>query len=376
MHIVFTIANNTSVPYFNWFAEKAAKEKKHKFSFVALCKDKPKMIEDVGRYGWNCYWIKYDSDKRKLGVINSFIKLYKLYNKIKPDVVHSHLFDDSLPSLFAARIARVKTRVITKQDATFHYYYAPKWVKMDKFNNWNATVIHSVASRNYEFIIDNEKPKKDKVKIVRNGFPIETLSKYDEKLINSIRNKYGLEGKFVIGTVARLIDWKGHKYIIEAAIKIKQHINNVVFIFAGTGDEAYVNKLNQEIKKNGLEDNFILTGWLEREIMPSLYRCMDIYLHPAINEPFGFAIAEAMINKIPIISTRTGSTDLVAHKKEGYIIKEKSVCDIIEAVLFYYNDENELKQIITNAYSYVVSNLSFIRMYDEHIQLYKTDFER
>ena len=49
MHIVFVISNESSVPYFKWFAEKAAQQKEHKFSFVTLYTEKPKMIEDVGK---------------------------------------------------------------------------------------------------------------------------------------------------------------------------------------------------------------------------------------------------------------------------------------------------------------------------------------
>ena len=44
MHIVFVIANNSSVPYFNWFAEKAAEKKEHTFTFIAMHAEKPKMI--------------------------------------------------------------------------------------------------------------------------------------------------------------------------------------------------------------------------------------------------------------------------------------------------------------------------------------------
>ena len=48
MHIVFTLANNSSAPYFNWFAEEATKQNKHKFSFVVLHSERPNMIDDVG----------------------------------------------------------------------------------------------------------------------------------------------------------------------------------------------------------------------------------------------------------------------------------------------------------------------------------------
>ena len=156
MHIVFVIANNSSVPYFKWFAEKASKEQKHTFSFVMLHSERPQMIEDAKKWGWECHWIKFDDKKRKSSMVSSFFKMYKLFKKMKPDVVHTNLFDDSLPGLLAARLAGIKKRVITKQDTTFHYYYAPKWIIADKFNNWNATDLIPVSKEAEEFIINKE----------------------------------------------------------------------------------------------------------------------------------------------------------------------------------------------------------------------------
>ena len=141
MHIIFVISNESSVPYFKWFAQQAVQQKKHKFTFVTLYTEKPQMIEDVGKFGWDCHWFKFDHHKRKRGMIRTFFQLYRLFKKLKPDVVHTHLFDDSFPGLMAARLAGIKKRVVTKQDTTFHYYYAPNWVIADKINNKNATHI-------------------------------------------------------------------------------------------------------------------------------------------------------------------------------------------------------------------------------------------
>jgi hypothetical protein len=152
MKIVFVIANNSSVPYFKWFAERSAKNKEHQFCFVMLHSESPDMIVDAAQWGCECYWIPFNNEKRKSSMISSFFKLYQLFKKLKPDVVHSHLFDDSLPTLLAARLAMVRKRVITKQDTTFHYFYAPKWVIADKFNNWNATDLIPVSKEAEDFI--------------------------------------------------------------------------------------------------------------------------------------------------------------------------------------------------------------------------------
>ena len=257
-----------------------------------------------------------------------------MFQKIKPDVVHSHLFDDSLPALLAARLARVKVRVITKQDTTFHYYHAPQYVTFDRFNNWNATHIHAVADENRKFIIEKEKAPEHKVYLIRNGFPYKKMTASKEEYTHEFKTKYQLESKFVIGTVARLIEWKGHKLIINAVKQLVKPYPNLKFLWAGTGDENYISELKKMIDESELGETIVIMDWIERYKMPSLYKCMDMYLHPAINEPFGFAISEALMNQVPIAATKTGSTDLIEHKANGYILRENSVKDIIESIEF------------------------------------------
>lgn len=371
MHVIHIMANNSSVPYFNWFAEEVHKHEDVKFSFIAMYPTKPQMLEDMKERGCDCYWVKYDDKKRKRGMVVAFFNLFQLFLKLKPDVVHCHLFDDSLPGLLAARIARIKKRIITKQDTTYHYYYAPKWVYLDRFSNFNATHIHAVADKNKEFIIDIEKAKSEKVHLIRNGFPFDKMTASRQEYIDEFKQKFKLNNRFVIGTVARLIEWKGHPLIIEAAKKLVEQYPNILFIWAGSGDSYYrQNVLEKKINEYGLNNHIIFADWIERTKIPSFYKCLNLYLHPAINEPFGFAISEALMNGIPIAATRTGSTDLVEHKINGFILKESSINSIIESVTYYIENAENASIIANRGCDLAKKNLLFNRMLMEHLALY------
>src|SRR5574337_316178 len=139
MHIVWVLANSSSAPYFNWFAEKAQLQNEFKFSFICMYHEPPKMVNDMKSFGASCYWIQYNSINRKMELIKSIVAIYKLLRKIKPDIVHTHLFDDSFAALLAAKLAGVKRRFITKGDTGFHYFYTPKWILFDRLNNYLST---------------------------------------------------------------------------------------------------------------------------------------------------------------------------------------------------------------------------------------------
>lgn len=371
LHIVQIMANNSSVPYFKWFADEVQKHKEVKLTFIAMYPERPQMLDDMAERGCDCIWVKFDSSNRKSEMIKAMFSLIKIFKKLKPDVVHTHLFDDSLPGLLAARIAGVKKRVITKQDTTYHWYYAPKWVWADRFNNFNATHIHAVATENKKFILEKEKPRKEKVHLVRNGFPYDLMTASKPEWIEELRETYQMSDRIIVGTVARYIHWKGHHLIVEAAQKLVEKYPNLLFIWAGNdGGSGYKNELQNLIDKNSLQNNILMLGWIEREKMPSLYKCMDIYLHPAINEPFGFAISEALMNKIPIIAAPTGSVDLIKHLDNGYILKENNADDIIKALSLYLDNTEKIKQIAEKGHQHALEHLIFDKMWQGHLEMY------
>lgn len=370
LHIVYIMANNSQVPYFKWFAEESKKHTNIKFSFICMFPSEPLMIKEMEGIGCDCFWVKYDAKKRKRQLVKSFFNIYNLLIKIKPDIFHSHLFDDSLPGLLAARLARIKIRIITKQDTFFHWEKSKLLVLFDKFNNLNATHIHAVANRNRKFILNNEKASPKKVFLIRNGFPPESITRVRESSVERIRKEYGLKNKILVGTVARFIEWKGHLEILEAAKFLVKKYPNILFVWAGYGSEEYTSLLKKKIEEYGLENNVLIIGWIKREDMPSFYSLLDIYLHPASNEPFGFAITEAFMNKIAVIASKTGSTDLVSDNSEAIIIRDRNIEDIVSGITSVLNNPELKKSLQINGYNMAMKHLSFSRMWNEFYVFY------
>lgn len=367
MHIVFTIANNSSVPYFNWFAEMAAKENQYRFTFIALCKERPQMIEDVGLHNCECFWIPFDHEERKTGMISSFFKIFRLLKKLKPDVVHAHLFDDALPTLFAAKLARVKVRAIVKADTGFHYQYAPIWMLLDKFNNWNATVIVPPSKEAEKFVLEHENAEKGKITMIHHGIPSKIFTNQSEEFKQELINKYNLKGKIVVGTVSRLIDWKGYDDIIAAAKIIVKEFPDIVFVFVGIGPQEM--ELKKKVKMANLENHIIFTGWMGRAYVPSFYGVLDVYLHAANFEPFGFVIPEAMMNGVPVVSTPTGSAlDSIRHKENGYLLKYKDVDSMVKGLRFTINNGDFFKE---KGKKKALEMFEFEEMFRNYINLYE-----
>jgi len=370
-HVVMIIANSPNPSYFNWFAEINSKEKAFTFTYIFLTTQKPDtLINKVAKMGVTSHWFYFNFAKRKhLQYIFICFKLFRLFRKIKPDVVQTNLFDDSLPGLYAAKLAGVRKRVVTKQDTGFHIRYAPKGIRYDIFNNTNATDIIPVSQESYELIMKYEKPLVSKLKIIHHGVDKDFIDSSTNEQIESLKTKYDLHNKIVIGIVARYVELKGYKEIIEACIILKKKRNDLIFIGVGWGDQE--DELNDLVKLHKLEKTFLLPGRLPYDQIPAFYKCFDVYIHGSHYEPFGFVIAEAMFSKIPIVSTNVGaSRDVLVHKESGYITKMQDPEDIAAGITYML--ENNKQEIAEKAYEIAKKQFAKEVMWNNYKNIFLT----
>lgn len=367
-HIVLIIANSPNPSYFNWFAELNSKNKEFKLTYIFLLTEKTNMEATFRSNGVDVHWFRFNYAKHKpFQFIRLTFQLFALFLKIKPEVVHSNLFDDSLPALFAAKLAGVKKRVVTKQDTGYHILYHPKYIKLDKFINSNATHIIPTSTETKELIMQYESPESSKVKIISHGMSEVGITKSTPEQIAEFKNKYHLENKIVIGSVSRYIELKGYRYIISAAKLAIQKNPNLHFLFIGTGQQK--EELSLLISLNKLENHITLTGRIDFNLIPAAYQCMDIFIHASEVEAFGFVFAEAMFNKVPIISTRVGAVrDALTHKESAYITSFKNPEDIAAGIDFMLQSNRQ--EIAEKAYQICKEKFSIETMWENYKTIY------
>ncbi|MBK6343065.1 MAG: hypothetical protein IPF41_10895 [Flavobacteriales bacterium] len=84
LHVLHTFANNATVPYLSWFAERAAREGNVRYSFVNMHPSRPAMIDEMRQLGFACEWIPYDDRHRKSGLLRALPALYRHIRKHRP----------------------------------------------------------------------------------------------------------------------------------------------------------------------------------------------------------------------------------------------------------------------------------------------------
>lgn len=322
MHVLHTFANNTTVPYLSWFAERAERERSPRYTFIILHAERPAMIEEMEARGFRVIWIRFDDRKRKRGMLRALPLLWWHMMRLRPDIVHCNLFDDSLPGLLAAWLAGIRRRVLTRQDTGFHWLHARRWVALDRWNNRLATDIIAISAENRQFMIDREQAPQGKITLVHNGIPTVATTRRSEETMALLRARFGIgPSHLVFGNVARYVEWKGHRHLIQAAAHIVRTLPNARFLLCGKG--ALRPAMEALASELGVADHIVFIDRVEPTDMPSFYGLLHAYLHAATLEPFGLVYAEAMMNGVPVVSTRTGAAaDAIVDGENGILVDE------------------------------------------------------
>jgi len=78
----------------------------------------------------------------------------------------------------------------------------------------------------------------------------------------------------------------------------------------------------------------VFAGFRQIEELPSFYAGAGAFVHPALEEPWGLVINEAMASGLPVISSRNvgAAEELVLEGKTGYLFDPMSVQDMADAM--------------------------------------------
>lgn len=118
------------------------------------------------------------------------------------------------------------------------------------------------------------------------------------------------DGEKVVLFAGRVTMQKGPEYFIEAAKKVLNVYDNVIFVMAGTGDQ--LKKMVNRVGELGLSDKFLFHGFYTRDEANKFFRLADVFVMPSVSEPFGLVPLEAMDRGTPtIISKQSGVSEIL-----------------------------------------------------------------
>lgn len=116
-------------------------------------------------------------------------------------------------------------------------------------------------------------------------------------------HEFGLEPEArAIGVVAQLIPRKGHRFMLQAMVRLVELHPELHLLLFGKGPlEAELGRL---IESLGLAQRVTLAGF--RDDLAKLFPCLELLVHPALIEGLGVALLQAASAGVPIVASHTG----------------------------------------------------------------------
>jgi glycosyltransferase involved in cell wall biosynthesis len=137
----------------------------------------------------------------------------------------------------------------------------------------------------------------------------------------------------VIGNVARLVPFKGHRILLEAIAGVIRHRTDVLVPVIGDGE--LLNDLESQARTLGIEHYIRFLGF--RDNLNELYPAFDVYCHSSLElaaEAFPIAILRALASGLPVVATNVGGIRLMVDEGvSGYLTPPGNPAALGEALL-------------------------------------------
>ncbi len=153
--------------------------------------------------------------------------------------------------------------------------------------------------------------------------------------IDSIIKLEKNQDDFVITSVARIIPYKGHKYLIEIAAELIKKSSKFKFFIVGDTLPSYVSyekSVKQKVNDLGLENKIKFLGF--RNDVSSILKQSDLFIHSAIApDPLPTVLFESLYNDLPTVATNLGgAAEILDNGNNGLLIPyndPKKAADLI-----------------------------------------------
>lgn len=157
---------------------------------------------------------------------------------------------------------------------------------------------------------------------------------------------------YKILTVGRLAKMKGYDLAIAAAKILKE--KGIDFCWYVVGEGSLRSQLENQIRENNLEKNFILLG--SRSNPYPYFKNCDIYVQSSKYEGFGITLAEAKMFHKPIVTTNFEAVNVQFQNEKNGLIVDISAEGIANGIIRMIEDKKLCESCITNLCNEKVGN--------------------
>lgn len=262
---------------------------KVQFDFVVHKNPSENFVKEVKKGGGRLYEVT----PYMKNVFAFTYEIYKIIRDGRYEIVHSNMNSLSGFPLFAAWLAGAKVRILhnhttdakTEGLRTILKRVLRPFAKMFANRYWACSNLAG------EWMYGKKAVQSGKITIIPNAIDLEKFAFNPDKR-KLLRQKLGLENKFVLGHIGRFVYPKNHSFLIDVfaeVVKVKPEARLML-----VGDGELRKNIEEKVVSLGLQEKVLFLG--NRNDVADLYNAMDIFLLPSHYEGLPVVGVEAQAN--------------------------------------------------------------------------------
>tara|TARA_R110002049_G_C9177314_1_gene562976 strand:+ start:14894 stop:16069 length:1176 start_codon:yes stop_codon:yes gene_type:complete len=273
----------------------------------------------------------------------ALVKLYKLFKREHPYIIHSHTPKAGTLSMIAGKLACVPNRLHTIAGLPLVEATGIKRIVLnavEKVTYACATKIYPNSYGLRDIILDNNFTNEKKIKVISNGSSngIDTSyfnpKDYNDDFKNSFKLKLQIsKDDFVFVFVGRLVADKGINELIVAFQKLNKLYSKVKLVLVGDFENHLDPLFPKTLDIINTNKNIISTGWID-DVRPC-FAISNALVFPSYREGFPNVVMQAAAMELPsIVSNINGCNEIIEDRTHGLIIPVKDETAIYNAMAY------------------------------------------
>lgn len=280
-------------------------------------------------------------------------KVQKIIDQYQPDIIHGAVFEGVTMAAVNGWLKRVPVIIIEEtSDPQNRSWKGDLLMKL--FSNIADVAIGVSEGVTEEYLKGKLHLSSSKAITINNGVAIPRSISKDEITIAKIQ--YGIsDSDFVIGSMGRMLQDSHKRFsdLIKSFAVFAENKINSKLLLVGDGRELDGYRILAE--SLGIKEKVIFAGY--QSDVHLFYRMMDVFALVSAREAFGLVLAEAMLNKLPVIATRVGGMKYIVEDGEtGFLVEPFQIEAIAEKLEYFYQHPDLRVQMGENCYEKAMNN--------------------
>ncbi len=310
------------------------------------------------------------TDRERRNKVSTVRAIAKILKRERADVVHIHNFLSQVHGAMAARLAGVSVVVTTK-----HGWEWPSLLGSRAAAGlvWRlADVLVTVSKEMRDGFIAAYNFPPEKTRHILNGIDTDRFCPFEGDRESERRRVLGLSGRPLVGTVCRLVEYKGISTLLQAFAGLRRRFPDAVLVIVGDGADR--SKFQQQAVQLGIAPHVHFLGM--RNDVAAIYPLLDMFVLPSHTEGISLTLLEAASCALPIVATTVGGNpEIIADGRTGRLVPPHDADALETAIVRLWEDAKEARTMGRLARERTVREFSLDRMADDYLRLYQKTYE-